>query len=142
MKKNLEAMRYVFLFLVAFGFLSCTKSTDLEPIQTLPSGSYVGTFQRGSGGSVPVVLTFTNNEFSGSVSGGLGSGSGVPTDLPRICRGTFAVDKGTIHFQNTCVFTAEFDWSLILSDRWQAETLGERLVVTRNEDRYELTRQP
>ena len=132
-----DIMRY---FIVVFGLpllLGCEQ--DAAP---QPSGKYVGTFQRGTGGSLPVVLTFTGNDFVGGVSGGLALGSGIPLGIPHICRGTFTLNGNTINFQNTCAFAANIDASLILASDWQIKASGNRLTLTRNQDRYDLAQHP
>lgn len=106
------------------------------------AGKYIGTFQRGTGGIVPVILTFTGSTFTGAMSGGLMLGSGIPLGLPRICEGTFALNGSIINFENTCAFTADFDWSLILASDWHIKVSDNRLTLTRDQDRYDLIRQP
>ena len=130
-------MRY---FIVVFGlFLLLGCEQDAAP---QPSGKYIGTFRRGTGGSVPVVLTFTGSAFAGAMSGGLMLGSGIPLGLPQICEGTFALNGNTINFQNTCAFAATIDASLILSSDWQSKASDNRLTLTRNQDRYDLVQHP
>lgn len=139
-------MRY---FIVVFGLLlllGCEQDAapQLSGKYAHPSGKYIGTFQRGTGGSVPVILTFTGSAFIGAMSGGLGlgSGSGVPLGIPQICEGTFVSTANAINFQNTCAFPTNIDATLVLSYEWQIKASDNRLMLTRDQDRYDLIQQP
>jgi hypothetical protein len=115
--------------------LGCTEN-DETAIPAL-SGTYAGTFQRGNQPALPVSITFEANRFSG------GTTANAPRDaaFARICKGTFSQSGNTVSFQNECFFTAEFDWTLILNDDWKAGQQNDRLILTRNDDRYALTKQ-
>jgi hypothetical protein len=128
-------MKILLYVLMACALLCC--QSESQPDIVMPEGTYTGTFQRGSGRPFQVELTFLNGRYSGNVIGtaGNGNGTGYP---PRICKGNFNVSPGAIYFENECFFTAEFDWSLILSQQWKAELTANRLTVSRNDDRYSL----
>lgn len=94
-------------------------------------GTYEGTFVR----STPqarylysnVTLTFANVQFEGSSD----------TDkYPAICRGSFSVDGNRVTFIDSCVWTAEFDCSLILSGEFVGEMQDDELVLTRYFDGF------
>ena len=60
-----------------------------------------------------VELQLIDNEFFGGATGTEGF-----YKFPAICRGTYSIKNKEIKFTNTCAWTAEFDWTLILSGNW------------------------
>jgi hypothetical protein len=79
-------------------------------LNTELNGTYTGTFQRFSGeyaGEISIVeMNFDNGRWGGT--------SSIPK-YPALCAGEYTVGNGEITFTNECFWTAEFDWSLILS---------------------------
>lgn len=62
--------------------------------------------------------------------------------FPALCRGTYTVSGSKITFANDCPWTAEFDWTLILSGEWDFKLTGNILILTSSGgDKYTLTRQ-
>lgn len=108
------------------GALSACNSVDNE-FPNLLEGRFIGTFERTdkgiSQGIAEVSLILEDNRFGGS---------GGPNRYPTICQGTFALSRNTITFTNTCFFTADFDWSLILGGTYQISQEGEELVFRRS----------
>jgi hypothetical protein len=86
--------------------ISCDKS-DESPISL--NGRYMGSFSRTGMDTSEVTLLFVNNTYSGQSN---------RTNYPAICRGSFDVDDNTIQFADSCSWTANFDWSLILSGQY------------------------
>lgn len=140
-------MRYIILLLVlAIAVAACRKSSN-NP--TISAAVYKGTFQRkladSSGTITPVAITFSGNNYERSAV----EGAEVVYRYPVICNGTFQISgTDSIQFNNGCFFTADFDWTLILSGRYKVQTYneGQSLVITRRynnlyEDVYKLTRQ-
>ncbi|PSK99277.1 hypothetical protein CLV48_11763 [Cecembia rubra] len=108
------------------GALSACNSVENEFRSSL-EGQFAGTFERTdkgiSLGVAEVTLAFEGDRFGGS---------GGANRYPSICQGTFALSRNTITFNNTCFFTAEFDWSLILSGTYQIRREGEEIVFRRS----------
>ena len=102
-------MRYLFfiIFCLTLSFTSCNKSTSNSIIL---NGTYSGTFQRltKSGGQISnVTITFSGNTWTGQSQ---------YAKYPALCQGTYKeISADSISFENTCPWTAEFDWSLILN---------------------------
>lgn len=97
------------IFLISLSvFISCNKN---EGENYNIEGNYTGIFKRGDNTST-VVLQLENNEFSGSSTDGY-------IKFPAICKGTYTLKSKEIIFENTCIWTAEFDWTLILSGNWE-----------------------
>jgi hypothetical protein len=102
-------MKPAFLTLIGLTvFAASCKKTN--PAFFIVDGTYNGTFQRqtSTGGSISnVSITFSENNYTGQ--------SDVPR-YPAICHGAYIVKRSdSITFQNACFWTADFDWSLILS---------------------------
>lgn len=117
----------LFIFILSCYLFSCKK-----PSKTITNGSYIGTFER-NGTQVPVQLMFSNGQFSG-VSDSI--------NFPAICSGTYTVSGNTISFENGCMWTANFDWTLILSENWTINSSNNSLILTKaNGDEYNLIHQ-
>ena len=110
-----------------FTFFSCNNDNVENDID----GQYIGTFQRGENSS-NVELTLNDNNFSGESE---------IVKFPAICNGNYSISNGTVKFENQCPWTAEFDWSLILSDTWDFSYANDTLRLTNSiGDIYTLTK--
>ena len=109
--------------------LSCNSDDD-NP-QTL-DGEYSGIFER-NGVTSNVELSFDEGVFAGESE---------TARYPAICTGNYTTSDNTIEFQNGCVWTADFDWTLILGDEWNYTLNGNTLTLIKlNGDKYVLTKQ-
>lgn len=109
--------------------LSCDSDNDQVPGDI--SGNYVGTFERDASIS-NVELYLRNGTFQGESD---------TEKFPAICNGSYSISEESLEFTNACAWTAEFDWSLILSETWNYRFDGNRLtLVGPNGDRYKLTK--
>ncbi len=111
------------LFFFVSGIASCKKS---EPVSPTLSGSYLGIFTRAVGGSdssSKVSIHFSGNTFTGTSD---------HDKFPAICQGTYRLTEDSISFQNMCFFTADFDWTLILSGSYQYRRQGDSLWFVRS----------
>jgi len=114
------------ILLLIFGFVGVLFSCDTNQPQLL-EGNYSGTFTRGNESST-VELKFENGKFEGNSE---------ITKFPAICNGTYQVSGNKIEFTNSCAWTAEFDWGLILSGSWGLQKTNNQLTLTHsNGDRY------
>jgi hypothetical protein len=86
-------------------------------------------------------MTFSSNTWSGS---------GDHVKYPALCNGTYKIEGDTIVFENVCVWTAEFDASLILSGKYKLVRTENSIEFNRDNrsatsdtyvDRYKLTKQ-
>ena len=66
----------------------------------------MGLFTRTGMDTSRVSIFFDQNRFEGQ---------STQVNYPAICRGTFELDENTVTFVDSCAWTANFDWSLILS---------------------------
>lgn len=82
-------------------------------ISRFPDGTYSGTFHReavwADNPVADITMTFTSVDWSGSSNF---------YQYPALCCGTYSILGDTIIFQNECAWTAEFDWSFILSGKY------------------------
>lgn len=86
--------------------LACQKNNDSETPDNLP-GMYSGTFNRtGVPDTSDVTLSLDQNKFEGE--------SSIPK-FPAICGGSFEASQNSITFVDSCAWTADFDWTLILN---------------------------
>lgn len=117
----------VFTILAILALLSCEEAQKVTvgPL----AGTYEGIFFRTSPGAKyetsDVALVFEEITFEGS---------GSITKYPAICHGTYGLAGNEISFNNLCVWTAEFDWSYILSGKFTITREGDEIIMTRNYD--------
>ena len=111
--------------------MSCNQNDDENP-QPEINGEYIGIFER-NGNTSNVELNFTN---------GIYTGESETVKFPAICNGNYSISNNSIEFENVCPWTADFDWTLILSENWNYTLESNTLIMTKsNGDKYTLTKQ-
>ncbi|CDF79487.1 conserved hypothetical protein [Formosa agariphila KMM 3901] len=123
---NIKTLLLIGLLVTAF---AC--HTDDDMLSDL-EGTYVGIFER-EGITSQVELDFDNGTYIGESD----------TDrFPAICHGTYNIANNSLHFENLCYWTADFDWTLILYNNWTF-TLEDNVLILTNSigDTYTLTKQ-
>ena len=112
-------MKTPFYFIFAFLVLISCKNDEATEQIVIEDGIYIGTFQRrivwAQSDTANVTLTFEANKWSGTSD---------RTKYPALCKGTYSIDGNTIQFENECAWTAEFDWTLILSGKYNIKING------------------
>lgn len=106
------------VFSVAVLIAGCNKD-ELN----IMDGTYTGTFTvRYSSGTQtgPTTLNLQDGKFSCQ---------GNPNRIPAGGSGTFFADSKTITFQDENVWTADFDWNLILSGQYNYTFNGKKLKI-------------
>jgi len=111
----------VLTLLVAVLFIACSKDEDSRNLE----GVYTGTFTRTdpSGGNAPtanVTLNLTETNFSGQ--------SDV-INYPAICTGSYTLEGNKVKVGNTCLFTPNFDGTLIFNGEYTYEFDGTNLKI-------------
>ena len=123
-------MRYLFsVIFLSMIFISCRKNPDKRW-----DGIYQGTFQRqiGATGAISnVSLTISSDGYVGYSS---------QAKYPAICRGMQSMTKDKIIFHDACVWTADFDWNLILDGEYDLDVIGDSLVFHRDYNGIVFTR--
>lgn len=116
---------YLLILLLIFGFSGC-KKTISNP-EVIPNGTYFGTFQRnlisGKGQKANIRITFSSGKWNGQ--------SDI-ANYPALCHGTYKTEGNKVIIENECAFTANFDWSLILSGEYKLQTEGDTLTITKS----------
>ena len=72
-------------------------------------GRYTGLFSRTGMDTAQVSLMFEGERFEGQSN---------KQNYPAVCSGTVDLENNTISFTDACSWTANFDWSLILSGKY------------------------
>ena len=110
-------LKKLFLLLSLFIFSQC------RPQQALEDGTYVGTF----------TVKYANEKKSGPVTvlreNGRYSCSANPDGFPAGGFGTFSVQGNEIAFNDSGIYTADFDWNLILGGTYQYSFNGQKLTL-------------
>jgi hypothetical protein len=96
----------LFVSIMAFSllFAACQKDNDKDAADL--GGLYSGTFNRTGMDTSTVSLDFSGHRFDGTSD---------QEKYPAICHGSFEADENMIVFTDSCTWTADFDWSLILN---------------------------
>lgn len=110
--------------IVLFICLACEKT---ESEVNIVRANYTGTFIRTS-----PTIKFSPAEVTLSLIDSTFEGSSNIDKYPAICNGTFSINADEITFNNECIFTADFDWTYILSGKFKYYYEGEELIITRS----------
>jgi hypothetical protein len=111
-----------------FAFVMLVSCADNENAPAL-AGEYTGTFYRTRDNvkvlESAITLKFDNGEFSGG---------GADHQAPAVCHGKYSQDGNAINFNNECFFTANFDWTLILSEKFVITETSETILLSKEID--------
>jgi len=106
------------LLLFASFLFACKKSNDNNPGEL--HGRYRGTFNRTGMDTAEVSIYFKEgNSFEGT---------GGPLNYPAICGGHFQQTGNNLSMDDTCTWTANFDWTLIFDGNYNINFTGENSV--------------
>jgi hypothetical protein len=110
------------VWIAFFIFTSCGDDAAIS-MSTL-KGTYKGQFIRTNPqikyAPANVTITLTENRFFGESD---------RDKYPAICNGIYTVRGREIEFSNECVWTANFDWTYILSGTFTFNTVGDQLEM-------------
>ena len=108
--------------------VSCKKTNEQSLI---PDGTYMGTFQRQTttGGKIAKSkINFSGSEWNGEIDSAT-----YLYPYPGLCRGTYkSIGSDSIYFGNECVWTTNFDGTLVLGNAYQIKLTGEHIEIIRN----------
>ena len=109
------------LSLAVFGILGCQCDDDHGKNPMV--GTYTGIF----------TVIYSSGEQSGEVTLKLQEGRytciGNPDRIPAGGRGTYTVEEDKIIFIDENVWTADFDWNLILNGEYDYTFDGQKLII-------------
>ena len=136
-------MKKIVFILGLLFLISCKENEQID--RKIPDGNYTGTFQRelvwSDSDTANITMIFSSNKWSGTSD---------MVKYPALCKGTYSIVGDTIIFENECVWTAEFDWSLILAGKYLLKQTENTIEFTRDYrsvtadtyiDKYRITRE-
>lgn len=139
MQQSIHMKNLVYSVLVLLIATACDKdeSGSLESLSSTYKGFFIRSSPNAKYQPSEVTLIFTDSTFEGTSS---------ISKYPAICKGTYKLSGREIEFTNSCFFTADFDWSLILSGKYEIYPEGEGIIIARNTaggvmDTYNLKKQ-
>ncbi len=116
----------LFLFSLLLFTASCSDKINL----TLLDGNYTGSFYYTGPGETKTVIS--KETISVSLSGSEYTSTGEASRIPAGGAGEFnLVDKEEVQFNDKHVWTADFDWNLILNGSFIYELKNDSLILTR-----------
>ncbi|SRX56133.1 hypothetical protein [Aequorivita sp. CIP111184] len=133
--------KVIVIAIAVLAFNACNKSDDTtanENLQGTYSGMFTVEYLNGDSFSRPVTVIFNeNNKYQSS---------GNADRIPAGGSGTY--EKGTtkINFSDINIWTADFDWNLILNEEYDYSINGNQLVLSANKNnigfyKYELVKE-
>ncbi len=129
-----------FAIILLLATSSCDEKSDDK---TILEGTYSGTFTNWNNDpaantvilSGQTTVTFSNNTYTSS---------GNDNKIPAGGSGTFKIEKNFVNFVDRNVWTANFDWNLILNGSYTYSMKGDSLFLLKtfgyNHYQYELKR--
>jgi hypothetical protein len=122
----MKAIFSIMIFLVVIGISGCEN--DNSPI-ILENGTYEGTFTLGYADgqtfSNPVTISFDGNNYSSSAG---------PNRYPAGGNGTFELSGDLVEFSDVNIWTADFDWGLILSGTYAITETNTYIEFLKNQN--------
>lgn len=114
------------LLTIAGLFIAITACTETEKqTDSLSDGSYTGTFtveySDGQSYSNPVTVTISGSHYSCTAG---------ENHIPAGGHGTFTIDGSKITFRDELMWTADFDWNLILNGEYNFKIDGGEIEIS------------
>lgn len=115
-------MKYLFIvcsMLISATLLMGCEKKDVSQLD----GTYISTFTVAYNDTAltgPTTVELKNGQFTCS---------GNSNKIPAGGSGTFSVDNNTIRFKDANIWTANFDWNLILSGSYEYTINGKKLTI-------------
>jgi len=108
----------VIILLFTCVLFACKKSESADYNQLY--GHYRGTFNRTGMDTAQVSISFEEN--------GRFDGTGGALNYPSICGGRYQQMGNSLAVDDTCTWTANFDWTLIFDGNYNISFTGENSV--------------
>ncbi|WP_316768458.1 hypothetical protein [Pedobacter frigiditerrae] len=111
--------KLIYLLALIITFSACKKESTSNHFK----GNYTGTFRTSLGTNKVITdteITFSDNLFK------VNKGA-------KLASGTFKINNSkTVTFEDKNIWTADFDWNLILNGSFEYEIKGDSLILSRN----------
>ena len=108
--------------IISFAFSGCSKN---DPEIAALTGTYSGTFYYHSpstSSSNPVAVTFSGNSYASTSNS---------NRIPAGGSGYFQVSNQQVQFKDINIWTADFDWGLILNGNYTSQIKGDSLILNK-----------
>jgi hypothetical protein len=112
--------KYLMLIVLLTIGYSCKKEAD-SSINFELVGRYRGTFNRSTSPDTTQVTLYFRSDMRFE-------GTGGPNNFPAICGGTFQRNNNSLVVNDTCTWTANFDWTLIFDGSYNIQFTDENSV--------------
>jgi hypothetical protein len=99
---------------------ACEKSNNDNSEANELYGRYRGTFNRSGMDTAQVSFFFKEDKTF--------EGTGGPLNYPSICSGTYLQNGNSLVVNDTCAWTANFDWTLIFDGNYDINFTGQNSV--------------
>jgi hypothetical protein len=116
------------LIICSISLFCLTNCEFQKEVTSIPDGTYTGTFQRNPEQNGPI------SNVSITFSSGTWTGVSDSAKYPALCHGNYRIVNDKLVFTCDCAWTADFDWSLILSGSYEFNLYGEQLFFLKNYD--------
>ncbi len=114
--------RIIYLLFLSILFACTEEETPSAQID----GNYTGVFIR-----THPQAKFAPANVTLQLQGGRFSGTSARQNYPAICEGSYTSFEDKILFEESCIWTADFDWSYILSGSFDYTITNEEITFTR-----------
>ena len=122
----MRTTRLLLLFSILLFAASCSDKINLSVLD----GNYTGQYYYSGPGETRTIKS--QDQVSVTLSGKEFTSTGGPSRIPAGGAGEFTlVDKKEVQFSDKHVWTADFDWNLILNGRFIYELKNDSLILTR-----------
>lgn len=111
----------VYFILACLFFVSCAEAENVTIM--IEKAELEGTFQRISGDN-----SGPEAEVTIMVNEGRWEGNSSKSRYPALCKGSYTTKDNTITFENECMWTADFDWTLILSGTFEVILTDQHMI--------------
>ena len=125
--------RLFLLFIVAGAFLTSCEKDNIADLK----GTYSGIFFYTN--PVSSVAPPPSGSASVTFNGSTYTSTGNANHIPAGGSGTFEItDSKTVKFQDTNVWTADFNWGLILNGEYQYQIKGDSLYLAKYSSEFKV----
>lgn len=123
--KTHQLIKLAFLFVIALSACNDKDKIDNSTLEGYYSGTFTVEYSNGTVYSSPVTVSLHDNEYSCSASA---------NKKPAGGSGGYYLDGDKICFLDENLWTANFDWNLIMSGEYSLQLIGKDLEISSLKD--------